>query len=269
MKKPENSIRIITLNTWKGDGLYDWRLQLMARELYSLMPDVLCLQEAVRSDDFQIDTADFLADFLDMEKVYAPARWKSRKIGSYEYNCTSGLAILSAYDVDKHWTDNLPVVPEDPERIACTAQIQVDHHLLSITNLHLTHLPDADRLRCEQLISVMRQNSGLEDTSIWLCCGDFNLSLSEELLSSIAQQTSQQIIDCYLAGHGSLPGATLVKSNRSSSNSRIDHILILQGRDQTPPRINNSRVVLDEPDFEGCYPSDHFGVCVDINLNID
>jgi endonuclease/exonuclease/phosphatase family metal-dependent hydrolase len=108
MEKPEGCIRIITINTWKGDGNYDWRMQLMAMELYNLQPDIVCLQESVRSEDYQIDTAEFLADFLGLEMVYAPARLKSRSIGNFRFSLSLRAGNSFSSTIERQWITSIP-----------------------------------------------------------------------------------------------------------------------------------------------------------------
>jgi endonuclease/exonuclease/phosphatase family metal-dependent hydrolase len=267
MEKPKGYIRIITINTWKGDGNYDWRMQLMAMELYNLQPDIVCLQESVRSEDYQIDTAEFLADFLGLEMVYAPARLKTRCIGSFDFRCHSGLAILSSSPIERQWVTSIPTEPEDPERMAFTAQMYHGNNKITVTNLHLTHIGRQDDFRLKQFRSIVEQNTEMAAFSTWFCCGDFNCSLDNGRLLALEKESGLLINDCYLQGSGRLPGGTLVNTGRKPAESRIDYILGLHLPDEQKPRCQNSQIVLNTPDFEGCYPSDHFGVCVDINLS--
>ncbi len=275
MNKYQEGLRVITINTWKGEGLYDWRLQLMGRDLYALEPNIVCLQEAVRSADFQVDTAAFLADYLDMEMIYLPARYKKRAIGSRqdkdscEFLSHSGLAILSTSSIDRHWADSMPTHPDDSERMALSAQIYHNSRLITVTNLHLTHLPDAGDLRYQQFLSILQQNSGAASRSTWICCGDFNQRIDNEMIHSLEKDSNLQINDCYLSGLGELPGATLVQTESRPEECRIDYIFSMQEKEKTPPQCTNGHVVLNSPDFEGCFPSDHFGVSVDIHFPAD
>lgn len=262
----QRSLRIVTLNTWKGEGNYDWRLQLMARELYTLMPDIICLQEVVRSTDMLIDTGDFLADFLNMQMIYAPARFKKRRIGAYHYNCHSGLAVLCSHEITGHWIEPLPVCDQDPERSALHALIEIEDKLFVITNIHLTHIEGEEQLRLEQLLRVLEGFPPSIHPRHWIMCGDFNLTLNEDHISLIEQATGLALYDCYLAGGGLLPGRTLVNAEDHDGTARIDHILHVS-RSKEHPQCSAGRVVLNKPDYEGCYPSDHFGVCVDLSMD--
>ncbi len=267
MDKADGTFRLLSINTWKGEGSYDWRMQMMARDLYALEPDVICLQEAVRTVDFQIDTAGYLADILEMEKIYAPARLKSRDIEKFEFLCHSGLAILSTTPIDRHWLTSMPTSGDDPERMALSGQMYHGNELITVTNLHLTHLPGKDDLRHEQFSAIIAENAVVAESSHWFCCGDYNCHIERTRLATLAEKAGLQIVDCYLAGGGQLPGETLVRTGGAPETSRVDYIFHLLKHGKKSPAFDHGQVVLDTADFEGCYPSDHFGVCVDITFS--
>ena len=222
MEKPDGCIRIITINTWKGDGSYDLRMQMMVAELYNLQPDIVCLQESVRTEDYQIDTAEFLAELLGLEMVYAPARLKNRSIDNFDFRCYSGLAILSSSTINCHWVTSIPTVEEDPERMAFSAQTYQGNHKIMVTNLHLTHIGRQDDFRLKQFSSIIEQNAEIAALSVWFCCGDFNCSLDSGRLLALEKENGLTISDCYLNGNGRLPGGTLASTSRKPSESRID-----------------------------------------------
>ena len=264
MEKRDGWLRIITLNTWKGDGVYSKRLAEMANQLRQLHPDILFLQEAVQSVDGSVDTAGFLAEFLGLHSVYAPARLKIRQIEDKAHVCYSGLAILSSYAIIKQRIDRLPSVAEDLDRISLTAVVALDDKQILLTNLHLTHLPGADALRLRQFAAVTKHINTLCNPSIWLCGGDFNCVLDKHRLQEVSQNSWLQIDDCYLAAGGHLPGRTLAGNNRPHALGRIDYILNIVGRGMETLCCTNGRVVLERADGNGVLPSDHFGVMVDI-----
>ncbi len=263
-RKAEGALRIVTINTCKGDGYYHRRMQMMASELSMLEPDIICLQESVQSVDFQVDTASYLADVLKMDMIYAPARLKNRAVDKAGFLCHSGLAILSVNSLDDHWLTTIPTSAEDPDRLALSAQLYHGNQLITITNFHLTHLSGMDTLRYEQLATIIEKNADIAEDSCWFCCGDCNFDIDHATFARLGRRTGLQIIDCYLAGGGQLPGGTLVQTNMPPNESRIDHIFCLLSEGEQVPELLNGRIILDTPDLEGCFPSDHFGVCVDI-----
>ena len=49
-------------------------------------------------------------------------------------------------------------------------------------------------------------------------------------------------------------------------NRRLDYVFVGPMRDNGPGAVLHSRVVLDLPNAEDVYPSDHFGVLAEIAL---
>jgi endonuclease/exonuclease/phosphatase family metal-dependent hydrolase len=168
------TLRVLTLNTWKCDGDYRHRLDLMAQGLAHLSPDLVLLQEAFASLEGQADTAAHLAKALSMQVTCAPARLKLRGFEGRPCHSSSGLALLSREPVLAHHVLPLPTDPADGERIAQIVQVQHAGRTLWIAQLHLTHLPQASDLRAAQLdhaLQALRQHS---DQGPALIGGDFN-----------------------------------------------------------------------------------------------
>jgi endonuclease/exonuclease/phosphatase family metal-dependent hydrolase len=57
-------MRLVSLNTWKGEADYPRRVQAMAEGQAELAPDVVALQEDLRSSDGLTHTAGALAQAL-------------------------------------------------------------------------------------------------------------------------------------------------------------------------------------------------------------
>ncbi len=168
------TLRILTLNTWKCDGLYRRRLNHMAQRLEELNPDVVLLQEVFATEDGQVDTAAYLAKHLAMAVTHAPARRKSRWFEERHCPSSSGLAVLTRQPVVEHHVVALPTDEDDGERIAQIVKVVHQGNSFWVANLHLTHLPTAAKLRSSQLatcLSALRQHAGLGFSVIG---GDFN-----------------------------------------------------------------------------------------------
>lgn len=267
MPKDHNVIRVLTINSWKGDGAYTARLAAMANQLRLLRPDVLCLQEALRSSDGRFDTAGYLARSLNLQQVYAPARQKVRAVEGVPMDCHSGLAVLTSLPVCGSSIARLPSVEQD-ERISLTVEIEAACGTLVVTNVHLTHLEGADVLRRSQLIAAIEHGQPLDYSATWLCCGDFNYDPDEEDLRRTLRSTGWLPFDCFMAGGGEMPGITLPGRYPTRQGKRIDFILGLVREDADAFPCAKSHIVLDHPDSAGCYPSDHFGVMVEITERI-
>lgn len=157
-------MRIVTLNTWKNEGLYERRLALMAEGLGELAPDIVCLQECFQADGF--DTARHLAGALGLEAAVAPARHKVRTHEGRRIESASGLAILRRNGALGAGRLALPSDPADGERIGQWSDVAPD---LRVLNLHLTHLrgPEAARLRRAQLDGAIQAPVGRAPAFWW------------------------------------------------------------------------------------------------------
>ena len=111
-------MRIVTINTAKGDGQYACRLDVLARELRALQADVVLLQESFSTCDRSLSTAAHLGAALGMHVAQAPARRKPRLVDGRELLSDSGLAILTRAPLLDATVRALPWDPADGERIA-------------------------------------------------------------------------------------------------------------------------------------------------------
>lgn len=239
-------MRIITLNTWKNEGPYERRLDLMAEGLAALAPDVVCLQECFLAKGF--DTASHLAAALGLEVTAAPARRKLRRHRGGDLESASGLALLHRQPLQAVGQLSLPASPRDGERIAQWADLATD---LRLVNLHLTHLrgDGASALRHAQLDHVL---CTLRTSGALLLAGDFNARSSAPELSALA---------------GSLdPAAAPTLQGGRAEQARpdapaVDHIALVAPKGW---RIVRRFRGLDRPDADGWLPSDHAAVVADL-----
>ncbi len=269
-----NQLRIITLNTWKGDGRYQRRLERMAQSLKQLQPDILCLQESLRTEDLRLDTAGCLGRELGLEVLFWPGRRKNRIIEGEEHDCYSGLAILSPQRAIEQQLLPLPNCSGDLDRTALSALFDWNGLPLVITNTHLTHISGKDTLREKQLQAAMtsawdlfsrRQSESSHTEKPWfLCCGDMNFEIHSALMKRLAGERGTSVHDCYVQGGGVLPGFTAGLDGKCPC--RLDYILCLQGEMYRSIHCRNAQLVLAKRGRSGggVAPSDHFGVMVDI-----
>ncbi len=251
-------MRIVTLNTWKCDGAYRARLQLMAQGLAALAPDIVLLQEVFASDDGTWDTAAFLASALSMTATHARARHKPRQVEGRLGPSSSGMAVLSRQPPLAHHVLPLPNDAADGERIAQLLRVPGGADGLWLLNLHLIHLPGASALRGQQLQAGLAALHTHAPQTPGLIAGDFNstpesdefrqlLSAPENFLNPFAGQTK--------ATHRTEAGLDL----------DLDHILL-----QRPwaERVRGASVALDPRELpEQMRASDHAAVVLDLDLS--
>ncbi|CAN5707974.1 hypothetical protein BH09CHL1_BH09CHL1_08150 [soil metagenome] len=256
-------LRIVTLNTGKGDGAYQRRLELLSEGLQALNPDIVLVQEALKSEDGSLDTLGFLADRLDLHPSFAQARFKPREVEGVQYNTWSGIGILSKNAPDEIIPIQLPMDPRDGDRVSLVAHFGE----LAIGSSHLTHLRDAEAAlirRCQ--IETVLGSDALRNSSNVLIGGDFNVTLDgiSHLLSGVEDWTA---IDAF--GSETENRATVPVTKPMVAGYCLDYIFALTKPGQSLPSFSDSRVVLGEPDASGIYPSDHRGVMTTVTFTND
>jgi endonuclease/exonuclease/phosphatase family metal-dependent hydrolase len=254
------NIRIITINTWKCDGNYDKRLELMAAQLKVLSPAIIACQECFQSEEGGADTLAYLADKLDMDALFLPARSRRRIFRGNWVNSLSGLGLLSTFPITAIADYILPEVPGDDERKIQIASVNIPGpKKLLIANTHLTHLRNPE-LRKEQAMFAAEKAGAHSNFEYRLICGDMNaLPGSVEMKALTAKQLA---VDAYTGGNGTEPRFSLAEAYDRGIMLCVDHIfcLPLPGTAKYPKFVNSS-VVLNIKDKEnGIYPSDHFGI---------
>lgn len=260
------SCRIVTINTGKCDGAYYRRMRVLIEQLAAIEPDVIALQESFRSDDVCGDTAGVLASALRMHAFYTPARRKERKFGEVMAMSESGMALLSRVPWSRTESVVLPMDPRDGERIAQVARLDLDGALVTFANLHLTHLREADDLRARQLGALLAHPLIESAQGPVIALGDFNTAADGPVLSPlIGGDTRFSVRDTWNLGGGSGERGTLV--NPAAQGRCVDYILSIARDEAAHPRFSSSKMVLQEPDCDGNYPSDHFGVATTLELS--
>lgn len=241
-------MRIVTFNTWKNEGEYERRLDLMARGLAALAPDVVCLQECFIGGGR--DTATSLASALGQDCHARPSRAKPRLHAGTTVVSSSGLAILSRLPALAESACALASHLADGERIAQRLDLAVEGRRLRILNLHLTHLrgPEFAALRARQLATALSWAEEGRDAGL-VVAGDLNAAATDPALAALQAEVGFDAAT-FLGPRGEAP-----------TRPAVDHLIL-----QEPGgwRVSARFRALDEPDPEGWLPSDHAAVVVDL-----
>lgn len=239
-------MRVVTLNTWKGDGAYRARLAAMGDGLDQLDADVVLLQEVLDAPGLGLHTGAALARRLGLHAAHLPLRDKRRDVEGVRADSRSGLSVLSRHPIRSTLSLPLPSRPDDGDRAILIAELDTPQGAVTVTNLHLTHLDDAS-LRHRQL-AMVQQVARRAGTS--LIGGDFNAPAEDLPVNAGPWRDSRQSL-------GAPARSTLAGR---ADGPCIDHLLWqTQGRD---PR--SWQVTLDQIDATGTpMVSDHCAVLVD------
>jgi endonuclease/exonuclease/phosphatase family metal-dependent hydrolase len=239
-------MRVITLNTWKGDGAYTQRLAAMAAGLHALAPDIVALQEALAAPAAGHDTAAHLATALGLDAATLPLRRKPRTVEGRVIDSTSGLVVLSRWPIRAQRAVPLTSDLRDGERAALIVEVAAPRRPISIACVHFTHLANADELRRREWQEVQAAVAGCQTVIV---AGDFNAPIEIFALGGFTD--SRQAC-------GAAAAPTYVDA---TSAVCIDHVLC-RGLTAT-----GWRAALGEapPGCDVC-ASDHRAVVVDFDL---
>lgn len=240
-------MRLVSLNTWKGDGAYATRLAAMTEALAGLRPDVVLLQEVLDAPALGLHTGNTIAAHLGCHVANLALREKPRTIDGIRADSRSGLAVLSRFPIRSTLSIPLPDHADDGERAALVVEIDAPAGPLTVTNLHLTHLAQND-LRQRQLAAA-QQVTKRPGTA--LIGGDFNAPIESFALNATGWRDCRSEL-------GQPPQSTLTGR---PDGPCIDHLL-WAGRGRPP---KTWRVDLDQLTEDGQPAiSDHCAVVVDL-----
>lgn len=257
-------IKILTLNTWKGDGDYFTRLHVMANQLKYIAPDVIACQECFSIPDTNVNTIEFLAKHLDMYGEVTPARNKKRTFQGNDVTSISGLGILSRLPLRLLDEIALPYAEADGERKIQIAEIDVhSNKKIAVVNVHLTHLQHASELREQQLKTIINAITALPHECV-LICGDFNAEADAPEMKLLQPMLN--------ARNGVLIGTEQIW-NETRDNFQIqksvDHIFLTRNAMDCRAWLSDTAMTLNGPDDQtGCYASDHPALLTTLNITV-
>jgi len=262
---PMQNLSIVTINTWKCDGDYFNRLFLLAEELKTIAPDIIACQECFHLQDGVANTLGYLAEHVGMHHLFLPGRNKPRYFEGKWQDSLSGLGILSRFPLTELPSVLLPLTSEDDERKLQQAMVNLPNgEKVLLTNLHLTHISDAEHtrlLQIEKLASIINQNQ----TNHHIICGDFNSTSSSLEIEKL--KALSNICDLYEEGDGDKPCISLAPEYHHFEPVCVDFIFGQMLQNSSKPKVLASSVVLNQFNQTlKTYPSDHFGIYVNIEI---
>jgi len=270
-----HQLRFVTFNLWGENGPHARRLDLAADGLVALAPDVLALQEVRDVPGRLPNQAETLAKCLGFHVAFAPAtEWG----GGVE-----GLAIVSRFPVHASSSVRLPHATDTEGRIALSACLQTPRGPLWVHTTHLSYRLHEGRQREDQVMTVDTQIAAraAETDLPQILAGDFNtVAESDELrwLRGLTTLGGRRVFyqDAWATVHPGQPGVTWMTENpfRAKMNwlpaeRRIDYIFVTAARRDGRGAVRDARVVLDQPDADGVFPSDHAGLLADVQVAPD
>lgn len=258
-------LKLLTLNTWKGDGDYPARLALLAKQLQMLSPDVILLQEVLKTTDYQHSTIKYLANELNFHSSFLPMRRKKRVVEGAIKDSFSGMGCLSKYPIQYMEAVPLPSNEADGGRVAQLVKINIQEQHFLFGNIHLSFLSNSDDLKIKQLDALLLRMAAHEDVKGYFLAGDFNSERESRTMQHLLLHSLFKARDTYLAAGNKDAGFTIISNENPNLGKRIDYIFSLATPAVPHLPIIKSEVTLNQPEND-VFPSDHFGVMTTFKL---
>jgi len=255
------SLSVVTLNTWKNEGDYARRLELMSRGLAALKPDMVLLQEAFYTSDGRYHTARHIAEALGHEHLhFSPSRRSVRTIEDQPVESFSGLAVLTRHPLSDYESLDLPAHSDDGQRIAQIVRADIDGRPLRLVNTHLSHLLDAHSLRQQQLECVLDRLDDVVGDEAVILGGDLNAEPGDPTMSWLMDHPVWTVRMARRHPQPTMLG--IGDDPRQAKPKCLDYVLALHRRSGGAGlRAVRGERVLDRRDPQTkTYPSDHAGV---------
>ena len=280
---PDETLRILQLNTWNVEGPWPLRLAEIVAQIGRLDPDVVCLQEVVSGTDGR-SSAHVLADSLaaagsgPWHVAYAGEPYPAEVLGLPE-GAFWGVAVLSRWPIDAQHSQLL----ED----GYPSMWNVLHARTNGLDVYSTHLTPAAHdgvWRERQVLEVdefVRRHRSPGSPLPVILCGDLNAAPDASEIRFLTGLQSLSGRSTYfqdawaLAGDGG-PGHTWDPANPFAAPlhlhpKRVDYVLVgdhfpfnAPSAPGAPPGDGTGRVLHCElvgpAPLTGTHPSDHHGV---------
>ena len=275
-------LRIVTLNVWNTTGDAR-RSDIVNRELRRLEPDLISLQEVVQTPELK--QLDRLLHGMDIARThqadrqaYAPPY--AERYGGCAVATRWPHRVVEVLDLRQPGSTDFPWAT-----LAAVVDIPGAGELLFIGGTVAWHL-DAEAARERQVVTIADLDARHRRELPTIIAGDFNATPDA---ASIRFLTGRQSLggrsvhyhDAWeIAGEG--PGYSWIADNpnaatdiarivkQPSHRRRIDYVFV-GGWDAHPRAhayVRAARLAFDKP-VDGVWPSDHFGVVVDLDIGTD
>jgi endonuclease/exonuclease/phosphatase family metal-dependent hydrolase len=268
----ERRMRFLTLNLWGAGEPVAARLAVVRAGLAELRPDVVALQEVREIPGQMENQASALARALGYHHAFgaaqapgSPDRW--------------GLAILSRQPIEEHATVDLPEPEPGERRVLLSARLAAPGAPLWVHTTHLNYRLQDGPQREKQVVVIAGAIAARAGDRPQIVMGDFNARPEADEIRFLRGWTALGgaracLQDAWARVHDSAPGWTWAAANPQARsltfldiNRRIDYVFVTPERRDGRGRVLDCRVVFDQPDADGVFASDHFGVMADVQID--
>lgn len=249
-------LRVVTYNLLhdgSGSGFLDGhtrlkeRLEMAIRELQTLDPDIVAVQEASDSRRHG-HVPERLARALGFHVVFAPATehlfslWPLDQVVVGLLGFKEGSAILSRFPIVASHVYELPRCRSwIDRRILLRAELSTAWGPLQV---YSTHTARGEECQMERVGEIVRDRLGAGPS---LLMGDFNTPETSNGLTALRNEAG--FVDAFRIANPEAQGPTVwqrIEAPHSTVSRRVDFILVRNGSESTVT-VRSSRIVLDRP----------------------
>jgi endonuclease/exonuclease/phosphatase family metal-dependent hydrolase len=276
--EPRPALRVVTLNLFHGGpssgligdgGQLEARLAMVTAELRELRPDVVALQEASEGWG-RGNVAARLAAALGLHHVHAPATSRVSPVAIlnrmlvFVMNFNEGPAVLSRFPITSSDVHDLPRCEQALHpRVMLETEVASPWGPLRVYSTHT----ERDACQHERVAQLVVARRGPLPS---ILMGDFNAT--DAFPSIAALVNGAGFVDAFRAANTGAPGLTVwqrIEADDPTVLRRVDYVFVLPGATGAG-RVAGSRIVVNTPghvDGRTLWPSDHYGVLVDLVLD--
>lgn len=263
-----DAFRIATLNIWNRFGPWEERLVAIRHHVKALQPDVLGLQEVLRSSQGDaLDQAVCIAEGLGYEMAFG--------VATDEHGFPIGNAVLSRWPILESSVLPLPNEGTRERRSLLCTKIQSPFGVLPFFVTHLNWKLNEGHVRLAQVRAVVARIAAMESAADQpaVLVGDMNAEPDADEMRYMRGLTGfggpcVRFSDAFSVAGDGTPGYTFCRRNPFAAmvhepNRRIDYIFSKGPDDRYRGEVLDARVCFDTP-VAGVFASDHFGVIATI-----
>ncbi len=248
-------MRILTLNTWQEKGPWKDRWELIFKNIDQIQPDLIGFQEV-----FNPQWIKLVCERLHFQNFYWPAP-------------SSGLFTLSRFPIkSSHWIQYQTKSPtETYDRFVTGVEIDTEYGSVYFANTHLSWLPEESLTRMDQIQELLGFLNTHQTTKYQFVVGDFNAAPHSAEIAALVQ--GQGFKDSYALMHPQAEGFTWFHGNSYAAGAhhklpdrRIDYIFY-RHIPKSSVQTRSCDIAMTTADSRGIYPSDHFAVVAEYDLN--
>ncbi len=243
---------------------------MVAEAIRALAPDVVALQEVCEAPGRLPNQAESLASATGLHCAFAPAM----SVGDGR----EGLALLARAPILEQLVLELPHAEPKERRILLSARIENGQGSVWVHTTHLNYRLTHGKQREDQVQAIADGLAGKGSDSPQILAGDFNARQESDeirflrgLVTLGGRRTYFQ--DAWDRLHPGEPGWTWTRANPYTArlaflepDRRIDYIFVTPMRGDGRGTVSSCGIVCDRPGPDRVFPSDHFGLLAEIQV---